>query len=352
MQMQYEVGQFLGERYNGSLFQNSTFTREEVYFRSTDVDRCLMSAASNLAGLFPPSESEKFNPNIAWQPLPIHTEPKEEDYLLRTSGTKCPYYDELYQKELEGEYANQLNEQNKDFFKFLKNRTGILTDITIDNVFTIEDPLFCEQAHNLILPDWVTDEVMFRLENLTNIGMTMLFAKPELARLKGGPLVGKMIKDMETKCENVTGNPMKFYMYSAHDTTLAAFMSALGVYNKKQSPYASVVGVELWEDRGNFSVSMWFRNATDQKKPYALKLADCGEMCPLPKFKELLKNVVPLDVKAECGATFEKNCTIAIVIGTSIIVLTLLLIFLYLICRGRHLTQKDGHVRLPQTPDV
>ncbi|XP_071501398.1 putative acid phosphatase 5 [Diadema antillarum] len=69
---------------------------------------------------------------------------------------------------------------------------------------------------------------MVQLENLTNIGMTMLFAKPELARLKGGPLVGKMIKDMETKCENLTGNPMKFYMYSAHDTTLAAFMSALG----------------------------------------------------------------------------------------------------------------------------
>ena len=33
-----------------------------------------------------------------------------------------------------------------------------------------------------------------------------------------------------------------------HDTTLAAFMSALGVYNGEQSPYASAVGVELWEE--------------------------------------------------------------------------------------------------------
>ena len=38
---------------------------------------------------------------------------------------------------------------------------------------------------------------------------------------------------------------MKMFMYSAHDVTVAAFLSALGVFNNIQPPYASLVLVEL-----------------------------------------------------------------------------------------------------------
>ncbi|XP_041452493.1 lysosomal acid phosphatase-like [Lytechinus variegatus] len=350
MQMQYGLGQFLGKMYQESGFLNTNYTRPEINVRSTDVDRCLMSAESNLAGLYPPLAEMRFNPNISWQPIPVHTIPKEDDYLLRADGTPCPYYDELYAKELEDDRVKEINTENKDFFEMLKNNTGVTYDVTLSTVYKIEDPLFCEQAHGRTLPTWATDEVLLKLENLTNIGMAMLFGTKELARLKGGPLVGKMIADMEEKSKNVTGIPAKFYMYSAHDTTLAAFMSALGVYNGKQSPYASAVGVELWEDEDtkSFNISMWFRNSTDQKVPFTLQLKGCSDMCGLERFKELLKDVVPLNVEAECGATYKKNYTIPILIGTSIIALILLLIFLFLICKGRQQETKEGHRRLQQ----
>lgn len=51
----------------------------QVYVRSTDFDRTLMSAEANLAGLFPPSGMQRFNPNISWQPIPVHTVPVAED---------------------------------------------------------------------------------------------------------------------------------------------------------------------------------------------------------------------------------------------------------------------------------
>ena len=38
-------------------------------------------------------------------------------------------------------------------------------------------------------------------------------------------------------------------MYSAHDVTLAAFLSALGVFNGIQPPYAAMVLLELHEPR-------------------------------------------------------------------------------------------------------
>lgn len=47
-----------------------------------------MSAEANLAGLFPPSEVQRFNPNISWQPIPVHTVPITEDRVRLASSEK------------------------------------------------------------------------------------------------------------------------------------------------------------------------------------------------------------------------------------------------------------------------
>lgn len=47
----------------------------QVFIRSTDFDRTLMSAEANLAGLYPPAGRQMFNPNLTWQPIPVHTVP-------------------------------------------------------------------------------------------------------------------------------------------------------------------------------------------------------------------------------------------------------------------------------------
>lgn len=40
-----------------------------------------MSALANLAGLYPPKESDVWNNNIFWQPIPVHTLPQHLDYV-------------------------------------------------------------------------------------------------------------------------------------------------------------------------------------------------------------------------------------------------------------------------------
>ena len=49
--------------------------------RSTDVDRTLMSAESQMSALFYPTPEQQFNQTITWQPIPVHTVPTTDDFV-------------------------------------------------------------------------------------------------------------------------------------------------------------------------------------------------------------------------------------------------------------------------------
>lgn len=89
----FDSGKYSHRRYNELLA--GKYSPDKVYILSTDSDRAIESAEANLAGLFPPlSAEEKWNEEILWQPVPVHTVPKESDMLLH--GDKpCPKYDAL-----------------------------------------------------------------------------------------------------------------------------------------------------------------------------------------------------------------------------------------------------------------
>jgi len=40
-----------------------------------------MSAYCNLAGLFPPQGSQVWSETLPWQPIPVHTEPRDIDHV-------------------------------------------------------------------------------------------------------------------------------------------------------------------------------------------------------------------------------------------------------------------------------
>ena len=65
---------------------SSHYRREEVFIRSTDRDRTLLSAHANFAAFY--------NASGTYVPVPIHTVPVPDDRLLRYPVTGCQKYED------------------------------------------------------------------------------------------------------------------------------------------------------------------------------------------------------------------------------------------------------------------
>ncbi|XP_029645989.1 prostatic acid phosphatase [Octopus sinensis] len=327
---QYHLGKFLRQRYNG--FLNETYIHDEINVQSSAVQRCLMSAYSNLAGLYPPDGGQIWNSNISWQPIPVSMIPTEEDSTLQISKD-CPRYDMLKEQELKTHAIKEEEKKNKPFYKFLSRVTGGPKE-NISYVWMLADTLICERHHNFSRPSWLNETVYNKLIALNTLSFTLLFGTPEMARLKGGPLLKTMLNNMQNKIHSKPDFKTKLFMYSAHDKTVAALSHALKIFNHVMPPYASTLILELHQNNLNkYFVRILYKNTTMDlhnymQPPVPLKLKDCPVDCPFEAFVELTKDAIPTDWLKECQipALFETWFWIMII---SFCLLCLLLVTLF-----------------------
>ncbi|KAI5630255.1 lysosomal acid phosphatase precursor [Silurus asotus] len=354
MEQHFELGQFLRKRYTG--FLSKDYTRFEIAVRSTDFDRTLMSAASNLAGLYPPNGSQVFHPGLNWQPIPIHTVPKDEEMLLSFPIANCQRYQLLMNETEKTEIFLNITNTYKDFMEMVQNKTG-LTSVSIERVWSVYDTLFCEMKHGLTPPAWVTPDVMKTLKLLKNFGFQTLFGvykREEKCRLQGGVLLDQIIKNVSAAATSTSNQQLKMIMYSAHDTTIVALQEALNVYNGLQPPYASCHIFELHQDNnGSFSVAMFYRNDSSVAEPYYLTLPGCAQQCPLQDFIRLTHSVIPTDWHKECqinSSANDKDVVIGLVVCGLVLLLLLVVLFVVLCRQGEPaigyshvINQSDDH---------
>ncbi|KAK2819650.1 hypothetical protein Q7C36_021296 [Tachysurus vachellii] len=347
MQQHFELGQFLRKRYTGVLSEN--YTRSEIVVRSTDYDRTLMSAASNLAGLFPPNGSQVFHPGLAWQPIPIHTVPQDEEKLLSFPIPNCPRYQVLMNETERTEIFLNMTKTYKDFLEMVWNKTG-MKSTSLEMIWSIYDTLFCEKKHGLLPPAWVTPDVMKTLKLLKNFSFQIMFGvykREEKCRLQGGVLLDQIIKNLSAAAFLNLNQQLKMIMYSAHDTTIVALQEALNVYNGLQPPYASCHIFELHQDQnGSYSVAMFYRNDSTATEPYYLTLPGCARLCPLEDFIRLTNSVIPTDWHKECqisSSSSDKDVIFGLA-ACGFILLLLVAVLFVLLCRQSKLVIGYSHI--------
>jgi len=81
--------------------------------------------------------------------------------------------------------------------------------------------LFIQRLYNFTMPDWtnkIYPKYQQQLDDVSAFSFRMITYTAEMKRLKGGPLVKELIKNINSKVDQSLDARRKFFMFSAHDT--------------------------------------------------------------------------------------------------------------------------------------
>ncbi|XP_067209826.1 venom acid phosphatase Acph-1 isoform X2 [Linepithema humile] len=290
---EYRIGTMLRERYND--FLGSIYHPRDIYAVSTDIDRTKMSLQLMLAGLYPPHPTQLWNPDLPWLAIPTHYAPERVDTVLKPHN--CPVYIAALEEVKRTKEVRDKIAIYKDFLTFLSEKTGL----TIEEpkpAYEVFNHLTAQKNMNLTLPEWCTDEVYQKMQDLVVLEYEIRSYKTQLKRLNGGMLIKKFIDNL-----NITGKnkiPRKMYVYSAHEVNIAAFAGAHNISEPRLPDYGSAFIFEkLRDDAGELYVRIILWTGKTEKL-ITVKLADCNELCPLKTYLELVRDVTPSDEETTC----------------------------------------------------
>ncbi|CAJ0576413.1 unnamed protein product, partial [Mesorhabditis spiculigera] len=330
MQQHVELGVKLRKRYIDTGFLSPHYRADEVYFRSTDLNRTLLSAISNTIGMYGQGSAVKgiwgnipdFGPdsNYTWPafyiPIPIHTTVNPTDFCGNPDA-KCPRHEHLRKMAEETpDFVALLNdENNKKIFALLTEKCG--KPYNYENLWEVVDAFFIERAYNKTNPAWMTDDLYVDLFDLNNqvqdfvngIGIPPvngLDLSAEIRRIRSGAMFNLFNDHISQKrdCVAKTGvncsqwmKGLKYFVYSAHDTTLYAYLTALNseklvIKDGGYPHYSAAVITEYWRDRaGNDYVKFVYHNGyQDGFTVFTDQVPICNGShiyCPLENYRKL-----------------------------------------------------------------
>lgn len=319
----YDLGRALRARYVDDLrFLSPAYRPSEVHVRSTALDRTLMSAYAQLAGLFPAgsasatdvrtrfggeqvNETEACLPGLR-QAVPIRSVPREDDGLLIVGGN-CPRWGRLMAAKRSSRAWRRQERAAQDVLRELTAATDSKEALSLAEVPHVFDTWTVQRAHGVPLP--LSGAPMERLYNdagaLADWSRNLTNAGVEAHRLRAGLLLHEVAKRARIAVANAVDVPLsppqaalhrRFVVLSAHDSTMAAALAALGVFDGHNPPYNSTL---VWEFYAAESAPADdpFRGASVRIlfNRVPVQLASCGgrERCPLNEYLGATEDVTP-----------------------------------------------------------
>ncbi|KAK0182664.1 hypothetical protein PV327_000777 [Microctonus hyperodae] len=292
---EYDLGVKLRHEYKD--FLGDIYKPKMVMGRSTNYDRTKMSLMLVLCGLFPTKGKQKWNPHLNWQPIPTKYFPAERDILM--AADLCPQYKKELKKVKRSEAIKREYEVFYDLMQNLSNWTGSKIKTSRD-MFNLYHTLMAESSMNLLLPTW-TNSIFPKgpLFNATIFDYRLRSYNVKLRKLYGGMLLRNIIDTME----NIIASRIterKINLFSGHETNVASFLLTLGVYESHVPEYSSGVIVELLKDECDSYYVKVRHYLGIPSKIVDVKIEGCDVICPIKKFKHLLKHVIPSDDDMYC----------------------------------------------------
>nr|XP_018906569.1 PREDICTED: prostatic acid phosphatase-like [Bemisia tabaci] len=297
----YELGKFLRSRYDG--FIPAKYKSSHIHVRSTYADRCIMSAQVLLAGLYPPVDSQIWNKDLLWQPIPVHSVPRNMDNVLICGTTPCP----LFVKE-KAAVVNSSIQKMMDEHRQLIDHLSKMTGVEMKSVMDIEllyDNLLIAEEQGYKLPEWTHGIYPDKLKPFAMASLSVFSETPTLKKLCSGLLIHEIITNMKNKTSSADFDRL-LTLYSAHDLTVLSLWRSLGVVQEVPKPnYGATFIIELHQMSNKYFVKLLYKNHALDKELTVLNIEGCDSvhdgMCDLDHFATALKSVSISNYDQECN---------------------------------------------------
>ncbi|CAN0030126.1 unnamed protein product, partial [Discosporangium mesarthrocarpum] len=232
--------------------------RDQVYVRSTDYPRTLQSAAAFLMAFLPDADR-----------LTMVTDEDESREVMHGVGLRSSSKGESGEKEVEGmcQRAVDLSQQETSRFRVRSDVSNKLVDLFGEGVLAMKitevaDPVHSLSCHNMTLPcsdggkGCMSPTLALSVLSEGNRDMCMRYMGAaggmESGALAIYPFTSEILGNMKDALMGMS--PVKFFLYSGHDTVIAPVLASLGAFNCEWPPYASHVAFELWAPKGGGGV--------------------------------------------------------------------------------------------------
>nr|XP_023015681.1 testicular acid phosphatase homolog [Leptinotarsa decemlineata] len=283
---QFNLGKWLRNRY--SSFLSEKYNASELLVRSTDVDRTLMSAGSNLAGLYYINNpSHEWKNGLPWDPIPIHTVPENIDEVI-SMYRYCKKFEQLYTEAINSDFYKQLSVAYKNLFDLVSDKTG-WGSVDLSQLLHIYITFHIYETLNpSYLPDWANEINGTELAYLAGLSLARATVTKDLQRLQVGPFNNYLNNHFDGVIEGISA---KFLMISGHDGTIASILNAYGAYDYFPPEFCSTL---IWEIRknqaGNHYVNIFYkRDDSDNLVPIVVD--QCSFDCEYVRFKSILQPI-------------------------------------------------------------
>lgn len=221
------------------------------------------------------------------QPVPIHTTSRFDERLL-LPGANCLRHDALMHQLYTSQQFRDKADAEKPFLQIAAKVAGLPpANFTFFNLEALSDTWTCNRAHHVPLPAGATPDVVEHARNLSNWLLTLSNTGLEVNRLRSGLLLHDIKSRMlmsalhsENRLPKSYNDQLrKFVLYSAHDTTVAAALASLQVFDGIYPSYNSTLIWELYKAAdGTYLVRLEYNGA-------ALTLPGCSsEYCPAAEY--------------------------------------------------------------------
>ncbi|CAB3400189.1 unnamed protein product [Caenorhabditis bovis] len=355
------LGKILRSRYVETGFLDERMLPDEVLFRSSSAERCLMTIENVGMEMYPTAAP------------PIITMPRDDDYLLVPKYT-CPHILEDYRKifNLTDEEFERSKYQPWEISDIAMKRAQKKTTILKDKVGYNIPALILEEEQGLSVPVWFNRTaqkeahyVFYHVEVFDNHCTLLLiiikaiaslsgsapYFNPSWLRPKSGYLLYTIFKSLQegAKCirsakSNCAESQKKFSAYSSHDTLIVSLLESLGIRvaaigNDTSPDFCSTVIFELWNINGEPMIKVFYRSQPNETEivnltPFVRNCANSSELCPAEIFVSCCDEFITADPQKECWGSqngSQINLLSGIMIGVSAVLLIIISILIVLL---------------------